>query len=272
MPEAPNHDFSKSDSTPVRFRIRPDSHHTRSSTLPYRFLTVAFLIASISLLKPTTVQAIGHVIENRGERISDVGAVIEKHAAEVQLATRAAKTVRVGFVYDYNGLYFVDFWTWGGRFCLYEEDKFWELTPAQAGDLLGKPADQLSKPWRYRFPVGLVLLAALVLFVSWFPISHRLSRRRKAGRYESLLADPRYQRAVLLLGVKLPEDLRPETMQAFLDGLSGAPTLQPEELPPGVFEQAVSSLTADGIDRPTAEKNLYFLIDELDFRATMARL
>jgi hypothetical protein len=74
------------------------------------------------------------------------------------------ETARIGYKYSYGGLFWLDFWTWSGTYCvILGEKEYFPLTEAEAAELLGKPAGSLSPPFFYRFPPGLMIVGALVV-------------------------------------------------------------------------------------------------------------
>ena len=72
--------------------------------------------------------------------------------------------MKVGHVCSYGGLFWIDFWTWGGQYCAYKAENQREcqvVPPSVAAVLPGVPEDELPTPFFYRFPLGLVVLAGL---------------------------------------------------------------------------------------------------------------
>jgi len=68
--------------------------------------------------------------------------------------------IEIGFVYDHSGLSTIDFWRWNGRFCLYVDNHYWELTQAEAGTIMGT---EVRRPFGYTWPTGLLLLLGVAL-------------------------------------------------------------------------------------------------------------
>ena len=127
--------------------------------------TIALLaIMAAMLLIPTQVEARrGIVVINHGETVKEIGVVADEHVAEVREAIGTVPSV--GFVHEGFGLFWLNIWTWNGRYCLYADDQYWELEPEQAATLLGTPEQQLSSPLFYRFPPGLLVLTVIVILI-----------------------------------------------------------------------------------------------------------
>jgi hypothetical protein len=70
---------------------------------------------------------------------------------------------QIGFKYNYGGLFWIDFWTWDGTYCIYQDKRYKPITEAEAAQLLGKPTSALSKPFQYRVPLGLLILGVFLI-------------------------------------------------------------------------------------------------------------
>lgn len=70
--------------------------------------------------------------------------------------------VRLGYLYQQFGVFWLELWSWDGAFVLYQEDKVWNLTDEEAAMLLGVQPGELGKPFLYRFPLGLLILGGVV--------------------------------------------------------------------------------------------------------------
>ena len=92
--------------------------------------------------------------------MKEIGEVPEEHHEAIR--TELGGPANVGFVHHAFGLFWLDIWTWDGRFCLYHGDKYWEIDAEQAAVFLGKPIDKLGKPIFYTLPPGLLVLIAIV--------------------------------------------------------------------------------------------------------------
>lgn len=242
---------------------------------PLRTLAGPGLVLVALLFQPADACAQHvHVVETRGTRIGDVGQVQEQAAPEIWQAAGTPEVPRVGYHYRYSGLYYVDFWTSDGGYCVYHGDKYWKLSPEQAADLLGIRPDQLSKPWRYRVPVGLVLVSIVIGGVVYMDCSNRLRNRRRGIRFRALVDDPRYQRAIRQLDEAAPEELAMPSRPPSCDEL-GSPAADPAasgNLLALRMNHAVNGLAAEGIERTLAMQNLTFLMEELADRARLQRI
>lgn len=209
-----------------------------------------------------------HVVETRGMRIGDVGEVQPQFVGQICFVTDIAEVPRVGYYYHFSGLYYVDVWTSDGGYCLYQGDKFRKLEPAAAAALLGINPDQLSAPWRYRFPLGLVLLASFIGFLIYVDCKNRWYNWRRERRFRSLLNEPFYQRAIRQLDEAAPKEPPILSQPLLCDDPDRQTTAAatPEVLSLR-FEHAVDNLADAGFARETAAQDLQFLMEELANRA-----
>lgn len=72
-------------------------------------------------------------------------------------------TIGVGYKWSYAGLFWIDFWTWGGEYCLHVGDRYEPITPEKAAEYLGQTAPP-GRPFLYKFPLGLLILGGFLLF------------------------------------------------------------------------------------------------------------
>jgi len=108
---------------------------------------------------------------------------------------------QIGYKYSYFGLFYLDVWTWGGEYCLFEGKSFWSLKPEQVAELLAVPVEKLPKPFFYRFPS---LLSLLVLGLIALLIIGRFVKSDEEEAAE-LLKDERYREALDLFRKKYEE-------------------------------------------------------------------
>ncbi len=86
-------------------------------------------------------------------------------------AVRRYGARNVGFKFTVVSLACFHLWTWGGTYCVYEpvfeenrlSEKYKVLSEAEAAQLLGKKESELTTPFWYRFPPGLLLVAVAFL-------------------------------------------------------------------------------------------------------------
>lgn len=132
--------------------------------------TASLLACGAIMLNASDAQAKrGIVIINSGEDIDHVGDVLPAHLPALQQSTGASKPA-VGYMYSEFGIFWLNIWTWDGKYVLFEGDNFWALTPEHAAGYLGVPVAKLSKPLFYTIPPGLVVILLLVIGfgVFWF--------------------------------------------------------------------------------------------------------
>jgi hypothetical protein len=99
-----------------------------------------------------------------GDDIKDVGEIQNRPSANIG-APSFGPNERVGYVCQGFGvLWIFDIWSWGGQWCTYEGDTYYEIDEATAAFLLGIDESELSKPFFYSFPLGLI---CLILFVGF---------------------------------------------------------------------------------------------------------
>jgi hypothetical protein len=101
-------------------------------------------------------------------------------------AVRLYGARNVGFKFTVVSLACFHLWTWGGTYCVYEQvfeenrltDKYKAISEAEAARLLGTKESELTTPFWYRFPAGLLLLLAAFLFGLIFGLVRRAQKRR----------------------------------------------------------------------------------------------
>ncbi|MFO0608446.1 MAG: hypothetical protein U0324_35095 [Polyangiales bacterium] len=202
-----------------------------------RSLVWAPLLAlALVLLTPARAEAKGFLLITHGDTVSKLADVPAAQQEAVREATRANPAV--GYHYSYVGAFWIDLWTWGGEYCLFEGNRVWKLEPAQAAQLLGVPTSDLPKPLLYRFPpLLMLLLLAGAGFGAVMVVE--LRKQREADR---LVADPRYAQArEILVTTPTPEG---EDVQRHR---------------PQVMAAAVQHLVSGGVDAAAAERDVALL-------------
>src|SRR5437764_6727836 len=123
-----------------------------------RGLPLALILVFFS---PTRASA-GIILITHGDTIKHLGDI---RNAELKDALRKAnfKNLSVGFKYSYFGVFWIDLWTWGGEYCVYEGNNYNPIPLALAATLTGKSEDELGKPFFYRFPLGLLIIGGCVV-------------------------------------------------------------------------------------------------------------
>lgn len=202
-----------------------------------RRLAWAPLLALVfTLLAPARAEAKGILLFTHGDTVSKLADVPAAQQEAVRAATRANPAI--GYHYSYVGAFWVDLWTWGGEYCLFEGNRVWTLQPEQAAQLLGVPVADLPKPLLYRFPP---LLMLLLLGAAGFG-AIMVAEARKKREADGLIADPRYAQAQQIL-VTTPT---PEGTDV-------------QQYRPQVMAAAREHLVGNGVDAATAERHVALL-------------
>jgi hypothetical protein len=124
-------------------------------------LALPALALATAALSAQEAQARGIMIITYGEAVM--------HYADLDIEVRQAlkdetgQELQVGYLYNNFGVFWLDLWTWGGEYCLYEGDNVLRLTPEQLAEVMKTTPDQLGKPLLYTFPLGLLVLLGLGL-------------------------------------------------------------------------------------------------------------
>jgi hypothetical protein len=89
------------------------------------------MVVAVACLAATEAEARrGFVLINHGDAIEELGPVIEEHRQAIREETGVNS--QVGFIHQRFGLFYLDRWTWDGRYCLFSGDQYWESQPEQA--------------------------------------------------------------------------------------------------------------------------------------------
>lgn len=104
----------------------------------------------------------GFFLITYGDKISEIGPLATELKADFVAEMRGGDPV-VAFYYQSFGLFWVDLWTWGGTFCIYDrlDMSYLEVPEELAAAAAGKSTAEIGKPLLYRFPPGLVALVGL---------------------------------------------------------------------------------------------------------------
>ena len=124
--------------------------------------TVPALFCAMMLFKPASAEAKGLILITYGDDISKVAEIPPAQLEGVKQATGATNPL-IGYKYNQFGIFFLNIWTWGGEYVIYENDTYWDLGAEGAAQLLGIQMEQLKKPLGYRIPPGLILVLILVI-------------------------------------------------------------------------------------------------------------
>jgi hypothetical protein len=224
-------------------------------------LTISLLAL---FLQPSQILAKGIVLITWGETISHVADLPPQVKADLRKMPGMALTEpAVGYNYSYFGIFWLDLWTWGGKHCLYQGKTVWDVPANVIADMLGKSEDQLSKPWYYTFPPGLLIvvgIVALVVVLSFFG-------KTPEEKVKLLLEDKRYQRALEILSEESKKEeaaaaARAQAQSAAEAQVAGlvpaeAPAAQEVDKP---YAAALNHLIGEGIPPPEAQQNLNLIV------------
>jgi hypothetical protein len=229
-------------------------------------------VVAFALLSPSPASARGIVLVTWGETISHIG-----HVSPQIVDAQGARNI--GYKYGYFGVFWIDLWTHGGTFCVYEGKKYGPVPPAEAARLLGTSEASLSAPFLYHVPLGWLILGPLVVIgmvVSAF-------RRRRDNQVVRLFDDERYQKAFEILNEQYAKQLASaalsvhgraeaepaestpaETGEAVSMEVAESPeTAADDSCYRAAFEAGVQHLVEVGIPREEAERNLAAMMNVL---------
>lgn len=111
----------------------------------------------------------GFIVWSSGEHIKDCGALPETVRDRLVELDAAVARSRIGYLYGFFDIFWLDIWTWSGRHVLYDGDSYYELE----GDVLevfteAGGNEHLHVPLGYWVPPGLVTgLGAIGAMVLW---------------------------------------------------------------------------------------------------------
>jgi hypothetical protein len=196
------------------------------------------------------------MIFTSGTTVKPIGEVVNKEGGQGLKNMPAG--LGVGYCYNYAGLFWIEFWTWGGSYCLHEPNRRpIRISREQAAALLDRDAETLEKPFAYKYPPGLLLVGGIVLLSIPFALRNRSAERRM----RALFADEYYRRALAIIDQhQARQDASMAEWEELVQRarLAGQPE-PPKPAPPlfdAGFEEAVLSLLREGIARDVAERNL----------------
>jgi hypothetical protein len=122
----------------------------------------------------------GFKLFTMGETVSEVGTVSDDVTRAITADT-GPRLNKIGFKYDYFGLFWLDLWNWGGEYVAYNslnEDTVYKVSKTQAADMMGIDEGKLGKPLNYRFPYLLMILIGLALLKF---VPRYLAKRKQAA-------------------------------------------------------------------------------------------
>jgi hypothetical protein len=213
-----------------------------------RALPLAVVGLFLSCPAPAEARRGGVIVVNTGHTIKHVAAVPEEFREFVESSCEPG--TQIGLMHDRFGLFWLDLWTWNGRYCLYKDDSYWDLTAEDAGRLLGVEVADLPKPLLYRFPPLLCLVAVGAAIGAGVMLA---KQQRAPQRNTEPYEDPRYEHALEMLRQSAQQHanlpLEPDQTAEWNTDTNSA-----------AFRDAVTWLVQQGIPREDAERNLAALV------------
>lgn len=225
---------------------------------------LALAVAALFFLNPGRASA-KLILITWGDTINHLGEINNPVYQKTLRNEGRAKLPAVGFKYTSFGIFWLDLWTWSGEYCLFEDKTYQPIPASLAADLMGVPESSLSKPFLYRYPLGLLILIGIVTVgvpVAWL-------RGAEGRRIRRLFSDARYHQALSILADHSTrrQEAREQWQAAVQQAKERDEEPPPEPVPPqpddGGFEEAVLHLVREGIPREEAEKNLSTMLHAL---------
>lgn len=222
----------------------------QSALLPLLAVTLASLVASAAHARRG-----GVILITTGNTIKHVAEVANEMKPVVRAVTGTSANYHVGYLHERIGVFWIDFWTWGGEYVLYDdsEEELWSLDEEETASFVGTTPDDLSKPIFYTFPPGLLIVGAIGAVCIGLETQARKSTSQTNAEVERLLADPRYERSLELV---VKHDFQKRV--AATGGDSEPGTIEDDA---AVFKRAVQQLVEQGIPYNEAYCNLNLLVD-----------
>jgi hypothetical protein len=204
-------------------------------------LSLFFIAVAATLSWPTTSLAAKLVLITRGDSFSHLGELRTKNQP-VQLAPHGGMSV--GFKYSYVGVFWLDLWRYDGEYCLYRDKEYVPIPKELAATFMDVKEDEISEPFFYHLPPGLIIVGVLVVF----GVGAAIAKQIRKQKVMSLVTDPRYRQALDVFRQQV--DANEAAKQA-----AAEKNEPPPENPPIPWEAAMDHLVASGIERPEAEQN-----------------
>jgi hypothetical protein len=207
------------------------------------------VVLAYGLFSPSEASAGGFVLVTWGETIDNIGDVSWEHR-------QGPGPKKVGYESSYFGLFWIDLWTWGGEYCVYEGDRYSIIEASTAARLIGRPERDLSPPFLYRWPLGWFFLGAFILI----GIIAAVFDKRNTNAIAMLFQDARYQRALEIIHERCTKP--PAEGPATQDGEPQGEPEDEDRFRPA-FEAAVRHLVEAGIAHDDAARNLMLMVQAL---------
>ncbi len=215
----------------------------------------AATLLACAFLSPSQARA-GAVLVTWGDTISHLGDVSPEHR-------HVAGAAKVGYKSSYWGVFWIDLWTWGGTYCVYEEKRYRPVNRAEAARLTGKPESALAAPFLYHVPLGWLIFGPLFALAIAGAVLDK--RKPPADSLAALFQDARYQRAMEIIGEQYAKQEATPLVAA--PGQDPAPAQQADagngDRFRAAFEAGIQHLVSEGVPREEAERNLGTMVNAL---------
>ncbi len=226
---------------------------SKTCLLPLATLTIATLL-------PAQAEARrGIVLITTGDTIKHVSDVTAEMKPVIREVTGSSVDYKVGYLHERIGVFWIDLWTWGGEYVLYDESEqdLWELDNEETAAIMGTTPEKLSAPLFYSFPPGLLALGVIGAVCVGLNTFASKTDPQEDEQVETLLDDSRYEAA---LGA-IVDHHNQRQMAASVEVASGVASQEIFEDDSVVFDWAVQQLVEQGIDYNDAYCNLNLLRD-----------
>jgi len=114
------------------------------------------LVTTVVLASPAYADAF--IVYSYGDVLWPIGDIADDQIDRV--SDEIGSDASVGFIFTAFSIFWLNVWTWDGRFCLFKDESYWEVSPERAATLLGQQPGELREPFLYTFPLGLLVLLA----------------------------------------------------------------------------------------------------------------
>jgi hypothetical protein len=220
------------------------------------------LLATLTLatLLPSKAEARrGLVLITTGDTIKHIADVATDLQPVIREVTGSSVDYKVGYLHQRIGVFWIDLWTWGGEYVLYDESEqdLWELNAEETAALMRTTPDKLSAPLFYSFPPGLLALGVIGAVCVGLNTFAGKTDPQEDEHVDTLLSDSRYEEAL----VAIVDHYNLKQMAANEEAESGVASQQTFEDDAVVFDHAVQKLVEQGIDYNDAFCNLNLLRD-----------
>ena len=223
--------------------------------------TLSLFALTIAALLPAQAEARrGIILITSGDTIKHVADVAAEMKPVIREVTGSSVEYKVGYLHERIGVFWIDLWTWGGEYVLYDESEqdLWELDAEETAAIMGTTPDKLSTPLFYSFPPGLLALGVIgAVCVGLNTFAAGKPNSQDDEQVETLLADSRYEEAL----VTVIDHHNQKQVAASEEAASGVANQQTFEDESVVFDRAVQKLVEQGIDYNEAFCNLSLLRD-----------